>query len=66
MRKVNLNMNENQKYEIIKRLVETDGNKERAAITLGCTRRHVNRMIARYKEQGKSCFVHGNRGKTPT
>lgn len=65
MRKVNLNMNENQKYEIIKKLVETDGNKDRAAIKLGCTRRHVNRMIAGYKDQGKGYFVHGNRNNTP-
>jgi len=65
MRKVNLNMKENQKYEVIKKLVETDGNKDRASITLGCTRRHVNRMIAGYKAQGKGYFVHGNCGSTP-
>lgn len=45
MRKVNLNMTEEEKYTTIKKLVETDGNKKRAALTLGCTVRHVNRMI---------------------
>jgi len=28
MRKVNLNMKENEKYKIIKKLVETNGNKK--------------------------------------
>ena len=32
MRKVELRMNEQNKYEIIKKLVETDGNKKRAVI----------------------------------
>ncbi len=65
MRKVNLNMTENKKYEEIKRLVETDGNKDRAAVKLGCTRRHLNRMIVGYKTKGKEFFVHGNCDKTP-
>jgi hypothetical protein len=65
MRKVNLNMTENKKYEEIKKLVETDGNKDRAAIKLGCTRRHVNRRIVGYKAKGKEFFVHGNHERTP-
>lgn len=35
MRKVELRMNEKLKYKVIKKLVETNGNKERAAVTLG-------------------------------
>lgn len=35
MRKVELTVNEQKKYEVIKKLVETDGNKNRAAKTLG-------------------------------
>jgi transposase len=65
MRKVELTMDENKKYETIKRLVDKDGNKQRAAIELGCTIRHVNRMIKGYKEHGKEFFVHGNKGKKP-
>lgn len=65
IRKVNLTMDENEKYITIKKLVETDGSKERAAIHLNCTIRHVNRMIKGYKEKGKEYFVHGNRGKKP-
>lgn len=41
MRKINLNMKETVKYEVIKRLVETNGNKSRAAVKLGCTKRTI-------------------------
>lgn len=65
MRKVNLTMNEQEKYEIIKALVDSNGNKNRAAIKLGCTIRHINRLINRYKKEGKSAFIHGNKGRKP-
>lgn len=65
MRKVDLTMEEMTKYSVIKKLVETDGNKQRAATTLNCTVRHVNRMINGYKEFGKEFFVHGNKGRRP-
>lgn len=59
-------MDEQKKYEVIKFLADhPDGNKDRAALILGCTRRHINRMLAGYKEQGKDYFVHGNRGRKP-
>lgn len=58
-------MNENQKYETIKKLVESGGNKQRAAIQLNCTVRHINRMVKGYKENGKCFFIHGNRGRKP-
>lgn len=66
MRKVELSLKEKQKYEIIKKLVETNGNKERARIKLGFKSiRQVNRLIAGYKDFGKEFFVHGNRGRKP-
>ena len=65
MRKVELRMKEELKYLTIKKLVETNGNKKRAAIKLGCTVRHIDRLIAGYKDKGKAYFVHGNRGRTP-
>lgn len=58
-------MNEQQKYEVIKSLVDHDGNKLAAAVKLGCTPRHINRLIKKYKEKGKEAFVHGNRGRKP-
>ena len=65
MRKVELRMNEEYKYKIIKKLVETNGNKKRAASKLGCTVRTVNRLILKYKTDGKNAFIHGNRGRLP-
>ena len=66
MRKVELSLKEKQRYEIIKKLVETNGNKECARIKLGLKSiRQVNRLIAGYKEYGKEFFIHGNRGRKP-
>lgn len=60
-------MDEQRKYEIIKGLVDhpETANKERAALSLGCTRRHINRLIRGYKEKGKAFFSHGNKGRKP-
>ena len=65
MRKVELRMNEQKKYEVIKELVDHNGNKNRAAEILGLSIRQINRLIIIYKEKGKSGFVHGNRSKKP-
>lgn len=65
MRKVDLRMNEQYKYEIIKELVEHNGNKNRAAEKLKLSRRQIDRLIKKYKENGKSGFVHGNRDRKP-
>ena len=65
MRKVELRMKEKNKYEIIKELVDHGGNKERVALKLGISKRQVNRLIIKYKEKGKSGFVHGNRSRKP-
>ena len=57
MRKVELSLKEKQKYEIIKKLVETNGNKERTRIKLKLKSiRQINRLIAGYKEFGKEFF----------
>lgn len=58
-------MDEQNKYEVIKSLVDhpETGNKDRAALKLGCTRRHINRMITGYLKEGKAFFVHGNKGR---
>ena len=66
LRKVELSMSEDQKYEIVKKLVETKGNIKRAALKLGVTKRHVYRLIKGYIKEGKSYFVHGNKGRKPS
>ena len=61
-----LTLDENKKYEVIKSLADhPDGNKQRAAVSLGCTVRHINRMLKGYLEHGKEFFVHGNKGRKP-
>lgn len=66
MRKVELSLKEKEKYEVIKKLVETNGNKERARIKLHLKSiRQINRLIIGYNEYGKDFFVHGNRGRKP-
>ena len=66
MREVELSLKEKEKYNVIKKLVETNGNKERARIKLRLKNiRQINRLIAGYKEYGKKFFVHGNRGRKP-
>lgn len=59
-------MDENKKYEVIKKLIETNGNKKTAALKLGCSDRHINRLIQGYHNKGKAFFVHGNRGRKPS
>ena len=65
MRKVELRMNEQEKYEVIKELVDHNGNKNRASKKLGISRRQIDRLFIKYKEKGKSTFIHGNRSKKP-
>ena len=67
MRKVVLSLREKEKYEVIKKLVETGGSKKRAQVKLGFKDiRQINRLINGYKEYGKEFFVHGNRGRKPS
>ena len=45
-------MNEQLKYDVIKSLVDhpDSSSKNRAALTLGCSRRTINRLIRGYKD----------------
>jgi transposase len=60
-----LSMDGQRQYEVIKELVDHDGNKKRAAIELGCSRRSIDRYISGYKAEGKAYFMHGNSGRKP-
>ncbi len=66
MKKIELRPMEQKKYEIIKELVDHNGNKHRAALKLNCSIRNVNRLIIKYKTEGKAGFVHKNRNKLPS
>ena len=65
MRKAELRMNEKEKYDVIKELVDHNGNKNRAAMKLNLSRRQIDRLIIKYKENGKYAFIHGNRSNNP-
>ena len=65
MRKVELRMNEQEKYDVIKELVDHNGNKNRASEKLGISKRQIDHLIIIYKEKGKAGFVHGNRTHKP-
>lgn len=58
-------MNEKEKYEVIKELVDHNGNKNRASKKLGISRRQIDCLIIKYKEKGKSAFIDGNQSKKP-
>ncbi len=58
-------MNEEYKYKTIKSLVDNNGNKLNASVKLNCSLRHINRLIKRYKDEGKAAFSHGNSGRKP-
>jgi len=58
-------MKDQETYEVIKELVDHGGNKSRAALTLGCSRRTIDRHIAGYRTEGKDYFIHGNHGRQP-
>ena len=60
-----LTMFENKKYEVIKKVCNGQCSKERAEIELDLSRRQINRLVNRYKTQGKKGFKHGNKGRTP-
>ncbi len=60
-----LSREEQEKFDIIKNLVTTSGDKKLAALRLHCTVRNVNLLIQRYKSLGEAGFIHGNKGRKP-
>lgn len=66
MRKVALRLKEQESYECIKRYVDQGTNLDRICLQLNISKKTARRMIAGYKEHGKSYFVHGNRDRAPS
>lgn len=56
LKRIELRMNEQQKYDVIKSLVDHNGNKKAAALKLGCTIRTINRLISKIQKTGEKCF----------
>jgi len=65
IRRIELDVDAQKQYEVIKALVDHGGNKNRAALELGCSTRSINRHIAGLKTEGKAYFIHGNKGRVP-
>lgn len=65
MRKADLRMNEQIKFDIIKRAASKEISVRRAAIKLNCTIRTIYNLINNYHKNGKNGFIHGNRGRKP-
>ena len=66
MREVVLGLKAQEKYEVIKKLVESNGSNERAAIKIGCSIRNINRLKKKYLTEGKAAFLHKNTGRKPS
>lgn len=65
MRKVELRMNEQLKYDVIKSCDEGRVTKQFCEVKLNVSRRTVDRLLKQYRTHGKLAFVHGNRGRVP-
>ena len=65
MRKVYLRMNEQSKYDIIKRVAHNEISIQRASIILNKTIRTIYNLLAKFNSFGKEGFVHGNRNRKP-
>ena len=63
MERIFLRMNELNKYNIINDLVLGKINKSRAALILNLTRRQIDRLVIKFKNEGKTGFIYGNRNK---
>ena len=65
MRKVDLRMYEQRKFEVIKDVVNARKSKSRAEVELDLSRRQIDRLVIKYITLGKYGFIHGNRGRKP-
>ena len=54
---------EEKKYEVIGKVIEGLITKSEAEEELSLSRRQINRLIIKYNVEGKSGFIHKNRGK---
>ena len=65
MRKVDLRMNEQMKFDVIKSVVNGRKSKQRAEVELSLSRRQIDRLVVKYLKEGKYGFIHGNRDRKP-
>lgn len=58
-----LSKKEEEKYNVIQKVVSGKYTKEEAIESLGISIRQINRLIIKFKEEGKEGFIHKNKGK---
>ena len=58
-----MNEKEMKKYETIEKIVNGELTRKEAEEILNLSKRQVNRLIIKYKEEGKDGFIHKGRGK---
>lgn len=66
MRKVELNMIEQRKYEVIKDVVNKRTTVLRASVLLDCSVRNIFKLKNLYQQKGKQGFLHGNTRRKPS
>lgn len=66
MRKVDLTMNEQRKYEIIKDVVQKRTSVLRASVLIDCSIRNIYKLRNLYLQKGKEGFIHGNTNRKPS
>lgn len=61
MESIFLRMNELNKYNVINDLLLGKINKNKASLILNLTRRQIDRLIIKFKNEEKNAFIHSNR-----
>lgn len=59
-----LNDKEQNKYDVIKKVVDGIMTRKEAMFKLDLSRQQIYRLVNLYKSKGKEGFINGNRGKT--
>ena len=64
--KVELRMNEEYKIKLLKNLLKNENGTKKETVPNSGVLVTVNRLILKYKTDGKNAFIHGNRGRLPS
>lgn len=65
MKGLTLNPKEQQRLQVLNRVLERAIGVPQAAGLLGVSERHTWRLVAAYREEGAAALAHGNRGQPP-
>src|SRR5512142_1783625 len=64
METITMSIKEQQRALVLTRVVGGDLSPGQAAAAIGCSERHLWRLLRRYRRAGPAGLVHGNRGRT--